>query len=282
MTSTSMDKGYLWKAFVAGSLSGCCSTILFQPLDLVKTRQQAPLVACNNTGVLQVFTTVVRKEKLAGLWKGVAPSLSRTVPGVGIYFCSLSFLRSHFKNDPTPMQTVCLGATARSVAVVQTLPITVVKTRYESGRYGYKSVADALKGIWRTEGARGLYSGLTATIVRDAPFSGLYLMFFTQSKKYLNGVTNDVPQAGITFASGVVGGILASVVTHPPDVVKTKLQIDPKSYRNTISTIAAIYKSNGISGFFRGLALRLTRRTLMAAMAWTVYEQIFRVVNLKK
>ena len=30
----------VFKAFVAGSLSGTCSTVLFQPLDLVKTRIQ--------------------------------------------------------------------------------------------------------------------------------------------------------------------------------------------------------------------------------------------------
>ena len=29
-----------------------------------------------------------------------------------------------------------------------------------------------------------------------------------------------------------------------------------------------------MKGFFRGLAPRVTRRTLMAAMAWTVYEQV--------
>lgn len=52
----------------------------------------------------------------------------------------------------------------------------------QSGRFGYGSVYGALKNIYQTEGARGMFSGLTATLLRDAPFSGIYLMFYTQTK----------------------------------------------------------------------------------------------------
>ena len=57
---------------------------------------------------------------------------------------------------------------------------------FQSGQFAYRGVLQALVTIHRTEGVRGLFSGLSATLLRDAPFSGLYLMFYTQCKKYAN------------------------------------------------------------------------------------------------
>lgn len=65
------------KAFVCGSLSGTCSTLLFQPLDLVKTRLQTlqnnAKPGAPKVGMLTVFVNVVRTENFFSLWKGVSP-----------------------------------------------------------------------------------------------------------------------------------------------------------------------------------------------------------------
>jgi solute carrier family 25 protein 38 len=59
-------------------------------------------------------------------------------------------------------------------------------SRFESEKYNYKKISSALKEIYLTEGFRGLSCGLVPTLVRDAPFSGIYLMFYTQLKQVIH------------------------------------------------------------------------------------------------
>lgn len=275
------------KAFLCGSISGTCSTILLQPLDLLKTRLQTLQPSdhgSRHVGMLTVLWKVVRTESLLGLWRGMSPSIVRCVPGVGIYFGTLYSLKRYFLRDhpPSPLESVILGMGSRSVAGVCMSPITVIKTRYESGRYGYESIYKALRSIYLSEGHRGLFSGLTATLLRDAPFSGIYLMFYSQTKSIVLHDQSDVAFIPVVnFSCGIFAGILASLVTQPADVIKTHMQLSPVKFQWIGQAVTLIFKVYGLRGFFQGSIPRALRRTLMAAMAWTVYEEMMAKMGLK-
>ncbi|XP_064095286.1 mitochondrial glycine transporter-like [Macrobrachium nipponense] len=275
----------LLKSFVAGSFSGTCSTILFQPLDLVKTRLQTTIAipSGGSVGMLATVGKVIQNERIFGLWKGVTPSIFRCVPGVGLYFSSLHWLKTNFcEGQPGALQAIALGVVARTITGVTMIPITVVKTRYESGVYSYTSVREAVSSIYLKEGARGLTCGLLPTLLRDAPFSGLYLMFYTQTKKRVpQRYLEDNLAPAIHFTIGVFAGLMASTVTQPFDVVKTKMQLYPHKFTSLYQACVYVKKKYGPQGYFKGLVPRMLRRTLMAAMAWTVYEQITKRFGLK-
>lgn len=169
-----------------------------------------------------------------------AQSLIRCVPGVGLHFCCLDTLQAHFCSgrQPKAAEALVFGMASRTLAGALLIPVTVVKTRYESGVFLYRSLGDAIRHTYRNEGVRGLTSGLAPTLMRDVPFSGLYYMFFSQlkavampmvlgdgdQKKQQMGKSKSVVSTSVvTFLCGVNAGLLASVVTQPMDVVSHEM-----------------------------------------------------------
>jgi len=265
------------KAFLAGSMSGTCSTILFQPLDVVKTRLQICPRPSSMTAEIKLIN---QTDGLPGLWRGLYPSLCRTVPGVGLYFASMHWMRNTVcEGKPSALQSMMIGCTARTFAGSVMIPFTVVKTRMESGTYQYRSVTAAITHILRNEGVRGLARGLGPTLVRDVPFSGLYLAFYDVLKsKCPAWLSSSSPECAHMMA-GLGAGILASIVTQPADVVKTRMQTS--SMTGLSRAVRTLYSEAGVTAFTAGLAPRMLRRTVMAALAWTVYERINTTLSLK-
>ncbi|CAL1264858.1 unnamed protein product [Larinioides sclopetarius] len=271
------------KSFLAGSVSGTCSTLLFQPLDLIKTRlQNASKNGANRHGIYPLVVQVLKNEKMIGLWRGTLPSIMRCVPGVGMYFSSLHWLQTNYgsSEDPSPFESICFGVLARSFSGATLLPVTVLKTRYEVFIINFFVLREASSKSDYFYLFIGLFSGLIPTLLRDAPFSGIYLMFYTQTKKMI-AIRENFLNAPINFSCGVLSGIFASALTQPADVIKTKMQLYPQKYNTVPVAVTLVFKDNGVRGFFIGMVPRVVRRTLMAAMAWTVYEQVIRYAGLK-
>ena len=277
MAATDFVTNPVMKAFLAGSLSGTCSTLLFQPLDLVKTRVQQT----SGLSVARVVEAVLQRDSVRGLWRGLVPSMARTVPGVGIYFSAMHHMKTSVcGGQPSHLQSVMIGCSARATAATLMIPLTVIKTRFESRSFGYTSTAAALRSVLGTEGVRGLVRGLGPTLVRDVPFSGLYLMFYEHLKSV--AAAAQLAGSGAHFTCGVLAGVLASLVTQPADVIKTRLQLESAAVRGSlVCAVRAIYREHGARGFTRGLVPRSVRRTLMAALAWTLYEKMIRSAGLR-
>lgn len=203
----------------------------------------------------------------------------RSIPGVGLYYASLNVLQMNLSNQDHkpdgPGQAFCFGITARSIVSFILLPATVVKVRYESGHYRYPSLTKALKNAYLQNG----WVGAVPTILRDSLFSGVYYMCYIQLKSF-DPQSNDTsseferPRHSLNFSYGMLSGLVASVITNPLDVLKTKIQVDESGKNISMKYVvrATLLKDNGFLRFFDGLVPRCLRRTLIAATTWTFYE----------
>jgi len=76
-------------------------------------------------------------------------------------------------------------------------------------------------------------------------------------------------------ASGASSATIATVLTHPFDAVKTRMQVRKEGqYKSIISTALAIIRERGMVGLLDGVSLRLSRKALSGMMAWGMYESV--------
>ena len=299
--------------FLAGLSTGVLSAALLQPADLLKTRvQQSRGDSLFET--LQVITK--GPNTVRQLWRGTLPSIIRTGLGSALYFTSLNTLRQQVARGYTTahgeiqsasafavtssssslpklsnVANLTTGAVARASAGFVLMPMTVIKVRYESNLYSYRSLWEATTGILKTEGIRGFFSGLGATAIRDAPYAGLYVLFYEQTKQRLGALLYEMaahPMNGMStsqstttnFLSGILAAGFATALTNPFDAVKTRLQLLPAKYGNMVRASKMMLRDEGVKSLFQGLGLRIGRKAMSSALAWTLYEEMIRKAEL--
>lgn len=77
---------------------------------------------------------------------------------------------------------------------------------------------------------------------------------------YMPGQKSDygkVAQTGVSFASGYLAGILCAAVSHPADVMVSKLNANRQAGEAFGAATSRIYKDIGFSGLWNGLVIRI-------------------------
>lgn len=294
-------KNTVIESLVSGSISSTITTVVYQPLELLKTRMQLnskdhPVrTNINNRELLLGRATksaafLVKNDGVLSLWRGTGASLLRSGPGVGLYYALLNVLQSNFSSQhhrpDDPTQAFYFGLTARSMVSFVLLPVTVIKVRYESGKFNYPSLMGTIRAAYTSSNG---WVGLTPTVIRDSLFSGTYYMCYTKLKSeqgndeiYLGDQDKKYYHLRI-FSYGLVSGLVASLITNPIDVVKTNIQVASNGRHGRVSMGQVVSKmlseQRGFLRFFDGLVPRSARRTLISATTWTFYELLIDLVQ---
>lgn len=118
------------------------------------------------------------------------------------------------------LNAVISSAGATAIAEFITFPICTTKTRHQTGDKK-ANIRTTFSSIFKEEGFRGFYKGL---------FPGMISQTYSTSSKYFfyRYLNNHVQLTGRKnvdrVANGIVGGVMATTVSHPLDVFKVRMQ----------------------------------------------------------
>lgn len=277
---------------VSGGAAGLVSAVTLQPLDLLKTRLQQ-----HHAGGPASVTRELRKlARVSDLWRGVLPLTLRTSLGAGLYFTTLSQTRAYLatlKASGAPLassvlpklshaENLATGFFVRALVGMVTMPITVVKTRFESSMYSYASMREIVSGIYGDGGQKSVghfFKGTAATLARDCPYAGLYVLFYEGFKNEVVpgvlGVAMPLSASVTNSVSAILAALLATSITAPFDAIKTRMQLSAAS---TVSAVTRqlILEPGGVWNLFSGLSLRLARKAVSAGILWCLYEELLK------
>ncbi|OXB51980.1 hypothetical protein ASZ78_006154, partial [Callipepla squamata] len=134
----------------------------------------------------------------------------------------------------------------------------------------YNGILHCLTTVWKNEGLRGLYQGVTPNMVGAGASWGLYFFFYNAIKAYKKEGKLESLTATEHLVSAAEAGALTLCITNPIWVTKTRLVlqydagVDPskRQYTGMSDALIKIYKTEGIRGLYKAITSRCIHQSL--------------------
>ena len=177
-------------------------------------------------------------------------------------------------------------------------PIDLTKVRLQligqgSATQIRPSAFSVIRGIVQSEGIRGLYTGLSASLTRQATYGtariGIYSAFLEKVRN-TPSIGGEVGQVNLLwkFLCSFSSGAIASVIGNPFDVALVRMQADGlkpiaerRNYGGVVSAVTTILRQEGLSALYRGYPPTLLRAIAMNVGMMASYDQIKEIVTAK-
>lgn len=217
---------------IAGSIAGMVEHMAMFPVDTLKTRMQMMADASRSahSSLARTFTSILKIEGPLGLYRGIGAMGLGAGPAHAVYFSVYEICKERFggnRRGHHPLAHGAAGVVATVASDAVLTPMDVVKQRLQLFGNGYNGVKNCIERILREEGIKAFYASYRTTVIMNAPFTATHFSTYEASKKGLKSIWPERANEEnlvVHVVAGGVAGALASAVTTPLDVVKTRLQ----------------------------------------------------------
>ncbi|KAJ5998629.1 mitochondrial phosphate carrier protein [Penicillium sp. IBT 35674x] len=276
-----------YAACTFGGLLACGLThTAVTPLDLIKCRRQVdPKLYKSN---VQAYTKIRAAEGLGGVFTGWRPTFFGYSAQGAFKYGGYEYFKKFYSDlvgqeRATKYKTslyLIASASAELIADVALCPFESVKVRMQTTiPPDIKGTFSGISGVVAKEGVAGLYKGLYPLWGRQIPYT---MMKFASFETIVEMIYRSLPghksdynkgaQTAVAFSAGYLAGILCAVVSHPADVMVSKLNANRQAGEAFGAAMSRIYGDIGLRGLWNGLPVRIVMIGTLTGLQWMIYD----------
>jgi len=296
--------------FLAGGIGDASAVCGSHPLDVVKVRQQlkGELSKKKKRGpnVIRTLTGIAKGEGVVGLYAGLSASILRQLTfstmrhGGYAALCAMQVdadtLREAHEQGHHPDSTlgmhqrILAGCVAGFTSAVIANPVDVTLIRMQAdghwppqARRNYSHVFQGLAHAYKTDGLASLWNGCSPCALRAMLVTSSQVPTYFAVKSGLRlGTDQDGNSKGylesddirLHLISSIASAVVASVVTQPVDVVKTRMMnMQSAKYKSPMDCAMQTLRTEGPLAFYKGLTGTMSRLVPHTIALWMVQEQ---------
>ncbi|KAF1821041.1 mitochondrial carrier [Dissoconium aciculare CBS 342.82] len=182
----------------------------------------------------------------------------------------------------------CFAATVTHPLDLITFTAYLAKVRLQTQSHEgpRKNMTGMASHIIKSDGVRGLYRGLSASIMRQLTYSTTRFGVYEKMKELVS--TGKEPPSFMTLvAMASTSGFLGGIAGTPADIINVRMQNDMslptaerRNYKNAVDGLLRMVREEGYSSLVRGVWPNSARAVLMTASQLASYD-IFKVQILQ-
>lgn len=289
----------LWKEFVCGTLAACCAGVVVHPIDLVKVRMQlhgsggaqvgATVTAPKRQTLIGTGLNVMKSEGPLAIYRGLSANLLRQCTYIGTKFGFYNVLKMQVvdKDGNLSFAGKCgCGLGAGAIGAVVGTPADMCMVRMQADgrlppaeRRNYKNGFDALRRVVAEEGVLTLWRGCLPTVQRGMLITAAQLAVYDDVKGRFKDTFQMNEGLPLHFSASMVAAAVASLVSNPIDVAKTRLQnmrpVDGvMPYKNMVDCLLQTTRQEGPLAIYKGLGPTFARQAPLNVTIFVVVERL--------
>lgn len=265
---------------IASVGAACCT----HPLDLLKVHLQTQQKA--ELRLVGMGVKVVRTYGFLALYNGLTASILRqmtySMTRFGIYEGIKNNVLEAEPGQKMPFyQKVLLGGVAGCCGGVVGTPADLINVRMQNdvklpleSRRNYKHALDGIYQVFKHEGPAKCFSGASMASSRAVFVTIGQLSFYDQIKTLLLELSWFEDNIYTHFSASFMAGGIATMLTMPLDVMKTRMMNAAPGQYPTLISCAKDIASNGVFGFFKGFIPAFVRLGPQTILTFLFFEQL--------